>query len=96
VNQPRRKQGGRNRRQRSKPKPPLDIWRPVPQLPDPEPIVPASDPTILIRSLGAPPLHGQSGVGEHYFAHAVERAAGLATALAASADLLRDPDHVED
>ena len=96
MNQPRRKQGGRNRRQRSKPKPPLDIWRPVPQLPEPEPVTPASDPTILIRSLGAPPLHGQSGVAEHYFAHAVERAAGLATALAASADLLAQDDDVAD
>lgn len=95
MNQPRRKQN-RNRRSRSKPKPPVDIWRPVPALPEPTPIVPASDPTILIRSLGAPPLHGQSGVAEHYFAHAVERAAGLATALAASADLLADPDQLDD
>lgn len=89
MNQPRRK--GRSRRSRGR-KPPVDIWRPVPQLADPQPVVPASDPTILVRSLGVPPLHGQSGVAEHYFAAAVERAAGLATALAASADLLATPD----
>ena len=32
--------------------------RPVPPLPDPEPIAPAGDPTAMIRSLGDPPLPG--------------------------------------
>jgi hypothetical protein len=69
-----------------------DLWRPVPQLADPEPIVPAPDPTALMRSLGDPPLQGQGAVAEHYLAAVVERAAGLATALAVAAGLLHDPD----
>jgi hypothetical protein len=67
---------------------PIDVWRPVPQLPDPETIVPASDPTALLRSLGDPPLPGQGAVAQHYLAAVVERAAGMATALAAAAGLL--------
>jgi hypothetical protein len=69
-----------------------DLWRPVPQLADPEPIVPAPDPTALLRSLGDPPLQGQGAVAEHYLAAVVERAAGLATALAVAAGLLASPD----
>ena len=69
-----------------------DLWRPVPQLADPASIVPAPDPTALLRSLGDPPLQGQGAVAEHYLAAVVERAAGLATALAVAAGLLADPD----
>jgi len=86
---PRRKSG--RRRGPAKPKR-VDLWRPVPQLEDPEPIVPAVEPTTLLRSLGDPPLQGQGAVAEHYLAAVVERAAGLATALAATAGLLADPD----
>jgi hypothetical protein len=89
VNQPRRKQP-QGRRRTGKPKS-LDIWRPVPMLPDPEPVRPAADPGALLRSLGDPPLPGQGQVAEHYMVAVVERAAGLATALAASAGLLRMP-----
>lgn len=67
---------------------PVELWRPVPQLPDPEPIFPASEPTAVLRSLGDPPLPGQGAVAQHYLAAVVERAAGLATALAAAAGLL--------
>ena len=63
----------------------------VPQLPAAEPITPAADPTALLRSLGDPPLQGQGQVAEHYIAAVIERAAMLATALAASAGL-RAPD----
>jgi hypothetical protein len=80
-NRNRRPQGG------AKPKP-IDVWRPVPQLPDPEPITPAADPTAVLRSLGDPPLPGQGAVAQHYLAAVVERAAGLAAALAAAAGLL--------
>ena len=73
-----------------------DLWRPVPQLADPEPIVPAPDPTALLRSLGDPPLQGQGAVAEHYLAAVVERAAGLATALAVAAGLLADDAADED
>ncbi len=89
MNQPRRKPN--RRRSGAKPKRP-DLWRPVPQLADPEPIAPASDPTTLLRSLGDPPLQGQGAVAEHYLAAVVERAAGLATALAAAGGLLADAD----
>jgi len=65
-----------------------DLWRPVPQLAPPAPITPASDATAVIRSLGDPPLIGQGAVAEHYLAAVVERAAGVATALAAAAGLL--------
>lgn len=83
----RRKQQGRRRG--TKPKP-VDLWRPVPQLPDPEPIAPAVDPGIVLRSLGPPPLHGHVGPAEHAFELVVRHAARLATALAAGSGLLAD------
>ena len=89
-----RRGGNRNRRpqdqqqQQQRKAKPNDIWRPVPQLDAPAPIVPASDPTAMLRSLGDPPLPGQGAVAQHYLAAVVERAAGLATALAAAAGVL--------
>ena len=65
-----------------------DLWRSVPAVPAPAPIVPASRPSALVRSLGDPPLQGQGAVAEHYLAAVVERAAGLAAALAAAGGLL--------
>lgn len=88
-NTSRRKQQGRRRG--NKPKP-VDLWRPVPQLADPEPIVPAEDPGMLLRSLGSPPLHGQGAQAEHAFELVVRRSAALATALAATAGLLAEPE----
>ncbi|MEA3020549.1 MAG: hypothetical protein QOI47_2073 [Actinomycetota bacterium] len=94
--QPARRRPQRNRRSQqqanARARKPTDLWRPVPQLPEPEPITPAADPTALLRSLGAPPLPGQGAVAEHYLAAVVERAAGLATALAAAAGLLAMPE----
>ena len=78
-----------NRRRGGKAKP-VDIWRPVPPLPPPDPILPSSDPTALLRSVGAPPLRARSDMAEAYLRAVAERAAGLATALAAAADLLVD------
>jgi hypothetical protein len=94
---PARRRGNQNRSrsQKSRQKP-VDLWRPVPQLRDPEPITPAHDPAALVRSLGDPPLPGQGAVAEHYLAAVVERAAGLATALAAAAGLLAQPDGEDD
>ena len=83
MNQPksrsqrRRRSGGGQAQKAKRP----DLWRPVPQLADPAPIVPAPDPAALLRSLGDPPLQGQGAVAEHYLAAAVEKAAALATGL---------------
>jgi hypothetical protein len=71
------------------------LWRQVPPADDPEPITLATDPAALIRSLGAPPLRGQGAAAEHYLTAVVERAAALATALAASAGLLAATDNGE-
>lgn len=80
----------RNRRRRAKS---LDIWKPVPELGPPAPIAHTGDPATMLRSLGDPPMHGHSVTAGHYLAAVVERAAGLAVALAATADLLQDdPD----
>jgi hypothetical protein len=86
---------GKNRRRRSQKPKAVDLWRPVPQLPAPEPIATAADPAALLRSLGDPPLQGQATVGAHYLFAVAERAAGLATALAAAADLLAPADDGE-
>jgi hypothetical protein len=82
---PQRKRGGGKAK-------PVDIWRPVPPLPDPPPIEPANDPTALLRSLGDPPLPGVAVVAGHYISAVTMRAAALATALAASAGLLAEHD----
>lgn len=90
-NTPRGRQPQGRRRSRSRAKA-FDLWRPVVELPAPTPIAPANDPTAFLRSLGDPPLQGQGAAAEHYLAAVVERAAGLATALAATAGLLATPD----
>ena len=69
-----------------------DIWRPVPPLPDPEPIAPAGDPTAMVRSLGDPPLPGVGVVAQRNIVLVTARAASRATALAALAGLLAQPD----
>ena len=85
----RRRSGRRPRR--------TDIWTPPPPLPPIAPIAPTGDPTSLLRSLGTPPLAGQSTTAEHYMAAVVERASGIAIALAAAADLWAPPaPHAED
>lgn len=90
MSQPRKRPPQRKRGGGGKTKP-VDIWRPVPPLPDPEPITPAVDPTALLRSIGAPPLRARSDMAEAYLLTVAERAAGLATALAAAAGLLAEP-----
>jgi hypothetical protein len=97
-NQPKGNQGASRRRRsgrKSKPKP-IDLWRPVPPLSDPAPIVPATDPTALVRSLGEPPLPGPGAMAEIAIAAVVDRAAGLAAALALSGDLLAPTDDAAD
>jgi hypothetical protein len=96
VNEPRRTHGGgKNRRRKQggnavKAPRQVDLWQPVPALPDPVPIEPAVDPRVLVRSLGDAPLSGQGAVAEHYMGAVVDRAAGLAAALAAAAGLLAE------
>ena len=99
MNEPRRSGGGGRNRRRKKPgtagganQRNVDLWQPVPALPDPEPIVPATDPRMTVRSLGDPPLAGQGAVAEHYLGAVLDRAGALATALAAAAGLLADSD----
>lgn len=84
-----RRKGGRRRGTKLKP---TDLWKPVPQLPDPEPIVVATDPTMIVRSLGDPPLHGQGQLAEHEIARVLVRASMLAGALADVAGLLEQPE----
>ena len=91
MNTPQRRRTSQRRPNRPADKP-IDIWRPVPPLPDPKPIVATADPVALLRSLGDPPLGGKSVVAGHYVASVIERAAMMATALAASADLLGSAD----
>jgi hypothetical protein len=71
---------------------PSELWRRAPELPAPELIEPANDPTALLRSLGDPPLPGNAMVASRYAAAVAERAAAMATAIAASANVLADPD----
>jgi hypothetical protein len=65
-----------------------DLWRPSGPLPDPETVSPSPEVTALVRSLGDPPLPGSAVVAGHYISAVVEKAAQVALALAASADLL--------
>jgi hypothetical protein len=69
------------------PRRPGDFWRATPKLDVAAPVRPSDDPTALLRSLGSPPLSGQTDAGR-YLAAVVDRAAGLATALAVQADIL--------
>ncbi len=80
--------GGRRRRSG---KQPANLWKLAPPPPEAEPVRPATDPAVVLRSLGDPPLPGQGAVAEHYLAAVVERAAGLAAALAMAAGVLAEP-----
>ena len=82
----RRRSGSRNgSRQAQK----ADIWRDPEPLPELEKITVSRDATALLRSLGEPPMNGAIEAG-YTFGAVVERAAGIATALAFSAGLLAD------
>jgi len=52
----------------------------------------SEDPAVLVDSLGPAPLPGRETIAEHYFATVYGKAAALATALAAAADLLETPE----
>jgi hypothetical protein len=56
-------------------------------------IHPVDEPSVLVRSLGPPPLPGHETAALHYFDAVYEKAANLAVALAAASDLLAtEPD----
>jgi hypothetical protein len=88
-----RRRGAKKAKAKQKP---VDLWRPVPPLPEVEPITPVSDPTALVRSLGDAPLSVPGAPAEITIAAVVDRGAGLAMALAAAGGLLADPDEVGD
>lgn len=85
------KSGNKGGRQ-NKIAPPAEFWRAAPEPPEPPDIRPAQDPTALLQSMGTAPLPGQASVADHYMAAVIQRAAMLATALAASADLLEQSE----
>ena len=88
--QGRSSQRRRNGQHKSNRSPKHDIWREPEPLPPLEPITVSRDATALLRSLGEPPMNGAIEAG-YTFGSVVERAAGIATALALSADLLAAP-----
>ena len=91
MNRPSSKRRGRSRR----PRPgsgKVDFWGEGATPEEVASIVPTGDPTALIRSLGSPPLQGRAAIAEYYLESVVRRAAGVATALAATAGLLTDDD----
>jgi hypothetical protein len=94
VSTPRRRRPQGRRPSRTRKSRPIDLWRPAPPLPEPQPIVAVYDPTALLRSLGDPPVAGSRVAAGQYLASVIERAATLATGLAATADLLAEPDGV--
>jgi hypothetical protein len=79
------------RRQRNRRRKSVEFWQDLPEDDTPITVVTAVDPTAAIRSLGTPPLPGQIAVADHFLAAVVQRAAGLATALAAVTNILESP-----
>ncbi len=90
MNRPQRSRTNQRRRPHAKTPAAVDVWRSACPLPDIEPIVVSGDPEALVRSLGDPPMTNGHTAG-HYFAAVIERAAGVAGALALSVDLLARP-----
>ena len=84
--------GGGNAPRKNQTAPPAEFWRAAPEPPEPPDISPSEHPTALLQSMGTPPLPGQAQVATPYLEAVVQRAAILATALAASADLLEEPE----
>lgn len=66
----------------------VDMWADAPALAVPDKIRPPADPAALTRSLGDPPLGRHSVPAGNAVAAVIERASMLASALAASADML--------
>ena len=91
MSQPRRKPN-RSRRAPARRPDPVEFWRTGPPLADAASVRLAEDPTVVLRSLGPPPVAGHDAEAERALALVLVRAAGLAAALGASAGLLEPTD----
>ncbi len=68
-----------------------EFWAVAPQLPAPEPITVATDPTMVLRSLGDLPLQDRGQRVSHEIHRVLVRSSLLAGALAELAGLLDTP-----
>lgn len=91
MSRPSKTRGNQRRRPKAKPAAPVDLWRTPEPLGPFEPIVVPAEVGAVVRSLGDPPMNNPVAAG-HYFNSVVERAAGVALALALSADAVAQPD----
>jgi hypothetical protein len=92
VSGPRRRKAPERPAARRRRTPQRDFWGSEATTEAAEPIRPAEDPTVMLRSLSSPPLPGRETVALHYFAAVAEKAASLAVALAAASELLDAAD----
>jgi hypothetical protein len=91
----RRKQPARPARRRAVPS--RDFWGSAPAEDEAVALIrPSDDPTAMIHSLGPPPFPGGETIAAHYFSAVYQKAATLATALAAASGLLDTTDLAED
>ena len=85
--QAKKRSKGRNRG-RGKRVDPEKYWGTLEALPAPSEHTTASpDPSVVITSLGRPPIPGHENASKHYFSLVYDRAANLAVALAAAGRL---------
>lgn len=91
MNTPRKRPNRRKKRGQVKTAAPAEFWRAAPEPPEPPDITPARDATAMLSSMGPPPLPGQQNAALPYLEAVALEAQKLATALAASADLLEFP-----
>ena len=86
---PRRRKPPARAGRRRRPAPTRDFWGTAAVDVEPAHLIrPSDDPTAMIQSLGAPPFPGGETIAQHYFAAVYQKAATLATALAAASGLL--------
>lgn len=88
---PRRPRPGRGKADYQAERTPAEFWRAVADPGPPAPMAPGDDPTAMVRSLGPLSLVGQPNA-ERHLAAVVERASGLATALALAMGALAPDD----
>lgn len=87
----------RNRKRRNKTKAIAEYWGDTDALPEPTNDIRITDePAAVVRSLGRPPLPGQEQASEAYFTAVYGRAVGLASALAAAAELIEPEELLDD